>query len=244
MIEYHLPWGIKNPAKLRNITSTIAAYEMQDAYFNVLKADAYGRICVDADNKQTEIRGWIADMAELAANVHINIPPDDAPMLLMPIAASGSGKSTVVTNLMDSYPSREFEHYALDECRHRFYDMDDYTRAWEMSCDDPKFKSRCMAEFMAMIKSGSNVYADNTNLSKKTRTFYTQEARKHGYNVVALLLPITREEQHARQLTRHDKIVPQDAYCDQYNKVQMPSIGEFDNIIVSTGNLPNIDPIE
>jgi hypothetical protein len=40
-----------------------------------------------------------------------------------------------------------------------------------------------------------------------------------------------------RQSTRPDKSVPSNAVYRQYFNVQMPQLGEFDEIIVSAGNL-------
>jgi gluconate kinase len=89
-----------------------------------------------------------------------------------------------------------------------------------------------------MAKTGKPIYVDNTNLSKKGRANYIREARKYGYIVQAILVPVDLQTILDRQDTRQDKFVPLDAVEQQYMRLNLPSLGEVDRIITYAGNLP------
>lgn len=149
--------------------------------------------------------------------------------LYVPIAPSGAGKSTYLAMMKKSDPNLEV--FSLDELRHRWYDAVDYRRAWEKSTEDKQFAEKANKEFLAILNRGQNVYVDNTNLSKKRRRFYLDEAKRRGFRTVAIVFPTTLKTLLDRQKTRGDKTVPDMAVKQQYYSLQLPSFGEFDEVV-------------
>ena len=160
---------------------------------------------------------------------------DDTPILWMPIGPSGCGKSTFKKLLLSTNP--DVNTFSLDDLRHEFYDATDYAKAFQMSTEDKSFDSRANARFHAIVKQKKDLYVDNTNCSAKRRRWYLDIARKHGYNLTAVLFPIELEEVIRRQTTRTDKTVPAQAVQRQYMSLQLPGYGEFDTILIRSDNL-------
>jgi len=163
------------------------------------------------------------------------------PILFVPIGASGSGKSTLREKLLIDNP--KLSVFSLDNLRLEWYGdntahtKDYYRLAFERACDDKTFNSKANARYMEMIKTGNDLYVDNTNTSAKRRRFYITEARKRGYYIQAILFPIELQEIIDRQFTRTDKDVPISAVQRMYMQLQLPSYGDFDKIIVIPSNL-------
>jgi len=128
----------------------------------------------------------------------------------------------------------------LDALRHEWYDLDDYRNAFTLSCEDKEFKNKANKVFADMVKTCKSVYVDNINVSKKNRANYIREARKYGYNVQAILVPVDLQTVIDRQSTRLDKWVPPEAVERQYMCLSLPSLGEVDQIITYSGNFSKI----
>lgn len=167
------------------------------------------------------------------------------PILFVPIGTSGSGKSTLREKLLKdntglgvfSLDNLRIEWYVDDEEDGEYSIKDAYSKAFERACDDNTFASRANARYMEMIKTGNDLYVDNTNTSAKRRRFYIMEARKRGYYIQAIVFPIRVQELIDRQSTRNDKDVPPHAVEQMYMQMQLPSYGDFDDILVSPSNL-------
>jgi predicted kinase len=145
---------------------------------------------------------------------------------------SGCGKSTLLKKLLKTHPN--IHHYSWDLLRLEWYSSD-YAKAYQMSVDDPSFNAKYMKEFKTQVLAGKTIYIDNTNLSRKRRRPFIDDARKHGYNVIGYVFPIALETVLKRQKTRGDKDVPADAVRQHYMALQGPLYGEFDHIeIVNT----------
>lgn len=224
MLEHHLPWGIKDHTKRENMAKTVKHFGILDVFTRLLMADQYGRISDDAETKRASVREWITEFHDLVGTVKFDTVDLDAPVLYVPIACSGSGKSTFRASL------GEMNSFSLDDLRHEFYDADDYSRAFRLSTEDESFESRANARFHTVVKQKQNLFLDNTNCSAKRRRWYLDIARKHGYTLVALLFPVSLDEVIRRQTTRTDKTVPDDAVRRQYMTLHLPNIGEFDEI--------------
>ena len=232
MLEHHMPWDVKDKTKLENMAKTVRELDILDVFTRILFADQYGRISDDAETKHASVRAWIAEFITLANTVDVSKDIDaDAPVLYMPIACSGSGKSTFRAGLGD------MNAFSLDDLRHEFYDADDYTRAFQLSTEDKYFDIRANARFHAVVKQKKDLYVDNTNCSAKRRRWYLDIARKHGYTLVAVLFPITINEVIGRQDTRTDKTVPAAAVHRQYMSLQLPCYGEFDRVLIRNDNM-------
>lgn len=148
--------------------------------------------------------------------------------LHVPIAPSGAGKTTLYNKLKQQHPN--LESFSLDLLRHEFYDADDYANAFKMSTEDSEFRNRANQRFVEMLKTGQDIYVDNTNLTPKTRRFYLQQAKRAGYTTIAYVFDVPVEELIARQTTRPDKNVPEDAVRRQHASMKHPETGEFDEV--------------
>jgi len=235
LIENHLPWSIKKVAKRRALATGVKSVSDFETFMSVLFADTWGRISDDATEKRATVTQWCEDFKLLMDDVDdltLNTSDSDVPVAYVLIGASGSGKSTFFANL-----EGEFEHFSLDRYRHEWYDENDYRNAFKLACEDKRFMDKANSAYAAMTRTGKNIVLDNTNTSKKRRANYIRQARAKGYKVVAVTFPIGLQTLLDRQQTRGDKMVPEDAVRRQYMTLSLPTYGEFDEIIVSDGNL-------
>jgi len=243
MIEHHLPWGVKKPEKRRALAQTVFELDIVDAFTSFLVADTWGRISDDGPEKKQKVLDWIGEFLELVGDCErVSGPNTDRPTLMVPIAASGSGKSTFRNTLPDST-----EIFSMDDLRIELYldyldpDADftdeDYNRAYTLSTEDKGFAQAVQKKFNELLDTGNSIFCDNTNTSARRRRHYCVDARRRGYHVQAILMPITFEQLMDRQETRTDKTVPYGAVKAQYMGLQMPSYGDFDSVIVLDSNL-------
>ena len=156
------------------------------------------------------------------------------PTLHTPIAPSGAGKTTLLRRLQAKNP--DILVFSLDLLRHEWYNPNDYATAWQASTEDRDFGKKANQRFLEMIKTGKDIYVDNTNLTPRSRGFYLQEARKRGYRTIAYLLPVDVKTLLARRATRKDKSVPEEAVLRQFAALKSPTEGEFDDIVTINGN--------
>ena len=243
LVEHHKPWGIKNPTKLNNMNFTATNVVSFPVFERLLTADTWGRLSDDAPEKRAKVAAWIEELSERDfsdCSDWLGSPGDglsltdwdlNAPRLIIPIGPSGCGKSTLHKGLFTKAIS-----YSWDALRLEWYSSD-YEEAFRLSCDDKQFMSKVNAEFSRRVKAGESIYGDNTNTSAKRRRFFTDQARRAGYHTTAVLMPSMLETVVERQSTRPDKSVPANAVERQYFNVQMPQLGEFDEIVVTKGNL-------
>jgi predicted kinase len=236
MIEYHKPWDIKKPNKLKAIARTVSEITWADSFGDVLLSDALGRI---TDNHQEHIKRaheWLTNFnsvmneLEYVANKHI---PDDAPVVYVLIGASGSGKST-----WSAKNQEDRLYYSWDLLRLEWYDSD-YSKAFELACEDKRFMQKANKVFIDMLATKNSIIVDNANVSIKRRRFFIDEAHKKGYSTTAVLFPAAVNEIMVRQHTRPDKTVPAHAVRDRYFNIQYPNFGDFQDIIVCDTNLPS-----
>jgi predicted kinase len=229
VIEHHMPYEVATD-KIQDIATTAAEYFDEPIFQNHLTADTHGRIADDHKEKIAKVDQWIEEF-EMKMHVPVHMDPiiHNQKTLIMPIAPSGAGKSTLLKKLLKDHPN--LHHYSWDALRLEWYDAD-YKKAYQMSVDDPHFNARYMKEFKTQVLAGKTIYIDNTNLSRKRRRPFIDDARKHGYNVIGYVFPIELETVIKRQKTRGDKDVPKDAVKNHYMTLQGPLLGEFDYIEV------------
>ena len=253
LCEHHLPWGVRKPLKREALALTslfIDDYTDDNILERVLLSDTWGRISDDAETKHANALAWVEEFVTFKAEVNAKrlegpIVKPKRPRLFIAIGAPACGKSTFRDELDQDENFGDVLIHNMDEMRIKFYlDPDianvtdeDYDYAYQRSTEDKAFGSRVHQEFIQMIKTGKNIYGDNTNASAKRRAFYVTEARKKGYTVVAVLFPISLDECLERQKTRTDKTVPAFAVANLYNAIQMPQLGEFDMIRIVSSNL-------
>lgn len=246
LIENHRPWGTTDKDRLEQIVKTANEFAGIETFFRVLVADNQGRI---GDNHEENLAKSFAWMKETLHPVYEDVMKtfyDDCgnkydtkegrPVLVMPISASGSGKSTFFSSGYADQISNNILPFSLDALRLDWYGSD-YAEAFKMSCEDNGFENKTKKVFKEMVTHKENIYVDNTNTSRKRRSFYLNEAKRAGYKTVAVLFPVDLDTVQARQKTRGDKCVPADAVTRQYFGLSYPSVGEFDEIIVHPNNL-------
>lgn len=241
LCEHHLPWAIKKTAKREALAYTVKEVIGLQTFVNALLSDTFGRISDDEEEKRFKALQWVGEFKAYVRSLPPRQIPDvDAPTLYVSIGSPGCGKSTFRKTL-----PRDVLIHNMDEMRVRWYigkEADEatdaeYDQAYKASTEDKQFASKVHQEFVQMIKTGQDVYCDNTNGSTKRRTFYVTEARKKGYKIVAVLFPISLQECIDRQATRPDKSVPEHAVKRIYMGQQLPQLGEFDEIKTVTSNL-------
>lgn len=232
MIEHHLPWGIKKTEKRLAIAKTVARLCGHSSYYDMLEADTLGRIADDAEEKIEKVAAWIDEFRTLAEDQrHIERNLEGRPVLYVLIGASGTGKSTFRNQLNVSH------NFSFDDFRHELY-PGNYDEAWQAAAEDNQFKSKANARFVEMLKSGEHVCMDTAISSTKVRRFYLTEARRKGYWVVGVLFPVDIDTIIARQESRPDKTVAEHIVRSQYMGLQLPSYGDFDEVLVVPSNLP------
>ena len=242
MIEHHLPYGVKKADKLDRFHRTAQVVSGGgSAFTDVLTADGFGRISDDADTKRQNVLEFCDEFLP-----HQQSKPDWIQLPLwqqmdkvcvLPIGASGSGKSTWTVDFAELQSNIVVSH-SWDELRLEWYDPDDYSHAFEMQCADKDFGKKANARFMEELDQFNVVVVDNTNTSKKRRAFHVNSARQKGFFLLAVLFPVSYMQLGERQGGRTDKSVPPNAVFRQHGSVQMPFYGEFDQILVHDGNLP------
>jgi predicted kinase len=240
IIEHHMPWNVEDKEKRRQLALTANRYGGAEIFARHLLADQCGRFSDDQEAKVKRADEWVEEFMKLADEVKTPrwnevVLPDDAPIMYIPIAPSGAGKSTHLASLRGKHP--DMNVFSLDALRHEWYDANDYTKAYEGSVNDKSFEARANARFHAQVKERRPMYIDNTNLSARRRKMYIEAARKNGYRTVAVLMPISLDLLLKRRTSRPDKTVPESAVRQQYNSLQAPLYGEFHTIVVSEHNM-------
>lgn len=242
LCEYHLPWAIKKDDKRRNLALTALYIERECAKemslynypheANILErcllSDTYGRISDDAETKRNNALLWCAEFSAYKHSLSIDDKDESAPTLYIAIGAPGCGKSRFRQTLPDAVV------HNMDELRMKWYATgntdEDYDAAYLASTKDNKFTSKVHQHFIELMKTGKDIYCDNTNASPKRRRFYVDQAHRREYKVVGVLFPTPLQTLFDRQKTRPDKTVPDFAVRRIWDAVSQPQIGEFDEI--------------
>jgi len=254
IIEKHLPWGLKKTEKLHSLGLTALELFPENGprpFTNMLLADTYGRMSDDYIEKRAKVHSWIEGFNDLAENIEridTHQFRNGKPVLYMPIGASGTGKSTFIDGMQTRAAEVEevINIFSWDQLRMEWYydyspdslsPKEAYKLAFERQCEDKEFMNKANKAFMEMLKNQNSVVVDNTNLSKKRRRFFIDQARRQGYFVMGVLLPIALQTVLDRQKTRRDKNVPLEAVKQHYMSMQLPEFGEMDDVWVIDHNL-------
>lgn len=258
MIEHHVPWAIKKTAKLQPIAATMAnTFEVFfNAWYEMLKADQFGRMSDSSNQRLAEVNQWMCDFDQLAmdwlytehevySETHIDVDtlPTNNRAVYVLIGAPCSGKSSKVEELKGVIRSTGscWEIVSMDQCRLNWYGTDNYSEAFEAACADPEFDKRVMAKYMNALRQGWSVILDNTNTSAKARRKWLEPARAKGYKLIAVTFPSTLEQLiHRQTMVRKDKDIPIHVIERMYNNTAMPLLSDFDQVIVDPSNINSL----
>lgn len=250
MIEHHLPWAMTDKVKLTHLAKTIVKTVGFKVFKNFLMADQLGRISDDQDQKIAKVNEWLGKFGSIVNSVddlriildnatrRNKVLYNDSKTLIVLIGASGSGKTSFMNKLIVG-PIPPIDYFSLDDLRVKMYNCD-YDEAIRKSFADKDFNNKAQKAFGEVIKRDNRkIVVDGVNLIKKRRRMYIDMARRAGYNAVAVIFPVALQTIIDRQQTRPDKSVKAVYVQGQYNILQLPQFGEFDEVLVSTTNLPS-----
>lgn len=239
MIEYHLPYDVKDKTKRQGLYATPASYDAVEAFVTLLRSDAYGRISDDHDAKMAKVEAWIADYLKLDKELG-ELPDPSRKSAVILIGSSSSGKSTKRAQLIEEAESRgeTVEIFSMDDVRLACFPSDgtpveQYSYAFEQSIgqDGAIFTAAVEARLNQVFATGADwVISDNTNSSKKARNGFIARARQKGYQIVAVVMLTHPHEALARQRGRVDREgVP---IWSQFKALTVPTLGsEVDHVI-------------
>lgn len=157
------------------------------------------------------------------------------------VGVSGSGKSTVILNMIremanSSIPYGHISIFSLDTCRLIFHarefpdavfenEADRYAAAWEYANAESSLFNSFVASWWANALTSDTLFVDNTNLSRKSRVRWTQDARAKGFIVSAIEVAAPLSVVIERQRSRTDKSVPEHTVRDMYMRQQGILVG-------------------
>lgn len=163
------------------------------------------------------------------------------------IGPSGSGKSTFVQNLYGQYVEDSVGYFSLDACRLQFFAAEkfDLTREENIELYKAAYEHAIKhgKEFDAVVSSAWKkalthdvVIVDNTNSTRKSRARWMQDLRRGGYEIIMVEFMTPLDVIIARQKTRTDKEVPEDAVRRQFMMQESALLGtECDRIQIVRG---------
>lgn len=162
------------------------------------------------------------------------------------IGVSGCGKTTACKKIAKQFGLESYVVFSLDACRLKFLQQSGlaaslqshqmYAQAFEYAnANSKQFNELVNAEWASALKA-QTVFVDNTNLTRKSRARWCQEARQKGFTIYGVEVMTPLEVAVERQKTRGDKCVPEEVVRDMYMRQQGVMIGsEVDYLIVIDG---------
>jgi tRNA uridine 5-carbamoylmethylation protein Kti12 len=144
---------------------------------------------------------------------------------------SGCGKSTVAKKLVSQFTNEPTTIFSLDSCRLKFFEQEfkkegSYAEAFKHAIDNgSEFDKFVTAEWKSSLKS-KILIVDNTNLSRKSRARWCQEARQKQFSIWGISVYAPLSIVIDRQQTRGDKSVPVDIVRDMFMRQQGFMVGD------------------
>lgn len=233
MIEYHLPYTVRDKVKRQGIYSTPSKFGALTAFVSLLRADARGRISDGHEQKLFDVELWIKDFLAIGDSVP---KLEEGKTAYVLVGTSSAGKSTKRRELL---AEGEVEVFSQDDVRMSTFpttgtELEQYEYAFKMACADDTAVYLCeidkrMNEVFA--RKNAVVVSDNCNLSKKARNAFVARARQGGYKIVAVLFLVHPSTALARQHGREDRAgVP---IWQQFRALTVPTLfSEADEVQV------------
>lgn len=168
------------------------------------------------------------------------------------VGVPGSGKSSIVRRLKEFYGSEnDVRVFSSDESYVAFAHEKHDGQAWAESLSEAdvynysftymKQNEKEFAEFQnerwrEALASEMILVIDRTNLTRKGRARYLQEARSKGFTIVGVEVHVPLRVALDRQKTRGDKFVPENVIRDMWFSQQGLLLGsEVDEIMFVDG---------
>jgi predicted kinase len=247
MIENHLPFGLKNETKRRNLRRAVVETlgDDEQCFYDQLWSDCNGRISDNHDDKRAAVVKWIEEFQAVVPSPKV-VPKSDKVMFVL-CGPVGVGKSTWVQETMphavvvseDNYRQEFFSLSLRSDDRVRWIDNDDqktfYAAAWQYCFDHKKdYESYAKQALERAVKSGKTVVIDRTNQSRKSRRPWIEAGRREGYKVVAVEFYTDLATSLARQKSRPDKDVPPNRVRQIFMAMEVVWVGvEVDGYIIA-----------
>lgn len=156
------------------------------------------------------------------------------------IGVSGSGKSTFLKNYLDrpGVVVSSLDTYRLDMFDQIVSDPKKaYAEAFKFANENAKrFDDYVTKRWNEDLKNAETLFVDNTNLTRKSRARWINEARSKGFKIVGVQFYTPLQVVLDRQASRTDKFVPLDVVRDMYMRVQEVMLGtEVDSLMIVDG---------
>ena len=226
MIEHHLPYGLKNEHKRKNLRQMIQTTlgHNETCFYDMLRSDAAGRISDDHEQKLQNVEDWIEEFQTVTWKPHDTMP--DAPTLILMVGISGAGKSTLIKKMIQEADDQDFIVFSEDALRLEyaagFMDRTDmlemntmteaeqYQACWNFChlSKDSKFDQYSKLKWREALATGSNIVLDRMNQGRKARNTFIQPAREKGYIVRSIEFFMSETKANERQRGRVDKTLP------------------------------------
>jgi len=163
------------------------------------------------------------------------------------VGVSGAGKSTAMRALAEKAEGT-VKTFSLDDCRLSFFfksgpatgrpsEAAVYAGAFAYANEKPaEFNNHVNKEWNEALKADV-LFVDNTNLTRKSRARWIQEARQKGFSICAVEVHAPLQTVIDRQSTRGDKSVPEHVVRDMYMRQQAMLLGSEADFILHVDGL-------
>jgi predicted kinase len=166
------------------------------------------------------------------------------------VGPSGSGKSTVVDLITRPYAwvnRPKLTIFSLDQVRLDLWDQQHgcpkraYAEAFKFANDNPQLFSEYVTKrWNQAITENDVVIVDNTNLTRKSRARWVNDLRAKKFTITGVEVLAPLAVVIARQASRADKSVPEEAVRAMYMRQEGLMFGtECDELIVVDGTVDN-----
>ena len=144
--------------------------------------------------------------------------------VILMVGVPGSGKSTLAKEYAEKYSA---EILSSDKIREELF-----------GSEEPQEKNWLIFKILyergrKFLDEGKNIIIDSTNVDRKTRKTVFRNFQDYTYEKVAVVKNIDIKEAKKRNRNR-DRFVPEEVIEKFQEKFQMPTLEEFDEVIIDT----------
>lgn len=151
---------------------------------------------------------------------------------------SGAGKSTIVDKLVSKFSNHSVFVFSLDICRLKLFSNvfgrnGSYTEAFQYAVENESAFNALVNSEWAKALRHDVVIVDNTNLSRKSRSRWCNEARAKKFTIWGINVYAPLRLVLDRQQTRGDKSVPESVVRDMFMRQQGFMVGDEVDFMLS-----------